>query len=509
MFTRLNAITLLLGLGLGCRSYKDSKDTETGGDADTDADTDSDTDADSDTDSDADTDADTDTTDTDPTRTVCATSGVIDAGDASAVLNGQGDGEMGKSMAGDGDLDGDGLADLFVGADRANGRSGLVYLLYGSPVVPVGGDASSASDAVFEGVGALGNELAFVGDMDGDGLGDIALGSSGAQGRGSVYLQYGSAVRLSGQVPVATLDVEIAGVTNGGATGMGLAGGDLDGDGYDDLAFVAPGYRDNNIMGAVYLLGGGAVRPTGVINEDVLPGIVGLSAQYDCIEMDDFDGDGLDDLAIALRPVNTGAVHVLHGAPVAITGLSDVNDIPAYTVASLGGSQFGSQVATPGDLDGDGYNDLVIADETSSVLGNIGGWVGVIAGSASPLVADTPAVWMVEFAGGGAFASLGTSVTGIGDADCDGTDDLGIGAVGADGVYVYSGVAALYWGPMSGFLTLADADLRIDGDVGGELFGKDMTAGDRNGDGMPDVTISAPLFSGYTGRFHIFMDGFP
>jgi hypothetical protein len=93
-------------------------------------------------------------------------------------------------------------------------------------------------------------------------------------------------------------------------------------------------------------------------------------------------------------------------------------------------------------------------------------------------------------------AMLGASVAGPGDVDADGTDDVWLGAPGANGNGAQSGGAFLYYGPLSGARTLSDADARFDGGHPGDALGYVGAAGDLAGDGYPDLLAGAPVAEG-------------
>ncbi len=187
-------------------------------------------------------------------------SGSIDLSAADATLTGAAAGDAaGTSVAAAGDTDGDGYGDVLVGAPQADGagsEAGAAYLVRG----PVTDTALSAADAVFTGASAqdrAGTSVGGGGDADGDGRADVLVGayyeSSAGTGAGATYLLYGS---LSGTVSLGAADAVLRGESARDAAGrhVGFAG-DVDGDGFDDLWTGATGY--NSGAGAVYVVRGG------------------------------------------------------------------------------------------------------------------------------------------------------------------------------------------------------------------------------------------------------------
>ncbi len=187
----------------------------------------------------------------------------FDEADAKLVGVGAGD-QAGYAVAGGADVDGDGYADLLVGApeeDAGGGGAGAAYLVLG----PASGERSlSTADVVYIGEDnddLAGSSLAFVGDLDGDGAPDIAIGARlddvAASDAGAVYLLIDP---RTGTVDLSDADAKLLGGAGSDQVGKTVAGiGDLDGDGVDDLAVGVP-YDDTIGLdgGAVWvLLGGG------------------------------------------------------------------------------------------------------------------------------------------------------------------------------------------------------------------------------------------------------------
>ena len=344
----------------------------------------------------------------------------------------------GRSVAGAGDVNGDGFSDWIVGAyshdagGAVNGNPGRAYLYMGA-----GGGISSiarwtgSGDENYAGYGGC---VASAGDVNGDGYSDVLVAAiyhdaeSGAfADRGRVYLYLGSATGLS-TIPawVATGD------ENQAYFGFALGtAGDVNGDGYSDVVIGAYGHDS----------GGGA------------------SAER-------------------------GRAYLYLGSA---SGLSPA---PSWMASgSLNGARFGNSVSTAGDVNGDGYSDVVVGAYTDPTGGVGRGRAFVYLGSAAGL-ATTP-VWASE--GDEDQAQYGASVATAGDVNGDGYSDIVVGAPhhdGGGGFGADRGRAYVYLGGASGPAIFPVATRT--GDVNSSHFGFSVaTAGDVNGDGYSDVLVGA------------------
>jgi hypothetical protein len=305
---------------------------------------------------------------------------------------------LGFSVASAGDVDGDGLDDLLVGArgnDTADIQAGRVYLFLG----PATGTHVDEADAVISGTAfeEIGRSVSAAGDLNGDGFGDVLVGTGvgGPLDEGRVYVFNGP---LSGPLTLADADAVIVGATADDALGASLApAGDLDGDGFDDIVVGAPRtvpLGNNNGPGRVFVFHGPlagtipALSAAAVLQGELDNDDFGIS-----VAVGDVSGDGVKDLVVGadqlFRNDGTGRVYVFHG-PLAGSLLA------AHANGLVRGSAlddlFGASVATA-DLDGDGRSD-VIAGAPGASLASGRGYVfrgpvvGSVSAAAAPFIVD-------------------------------------------------------------------------------------------------------------------------
>ncbi len=391
------------------------------------------------------------------------------------------------------DVNGDGFDDVVVGAPSAapGGRvfAGTASIYHGGMLgIP------AAPTRVLEG-GAPNAEFGFsvsgAGDLNGDGFGDLAVGASSAApgGRvraGTVSVYYGSLMGIA-MAPSVVLE----GVVDNDHFGFSVASaGDVDRDGYSDLLVGAreasAGARAQ--AGTVSLYHGTAMGiaavPTRVLegpNEYALLGNAVASAG-------DVNGDGFSDVVVgalggaSVGGVNTGTASVYYGSAMGLAMAA--SRVLAGTAA---GGIFGNAVSSAGDLNNDGYSDLVVGAAFAEPGGRVmAGTASVYHGGAMG-IAMSPAIVLEGTAG---FGNFGSSVSSAGDVNNDGFDELIVGAIAAlAGARPSAGTASLYYGSVMGVSVAARV---LEGVASGDNLGSAVArAGDVNGDGFSDVIVGA------------------
>jgi len=402
--------------------------------------------------------------------------------------------QLGFAVAGAGDVDGDGAADLVVGAfanDSGGGNAGAVFVYSGA-----------SGDIIYEFIGDnvrenLGYAVAS-GDINGDGTPDILAGAPSyslaedtAVGVGRVYTWIG-ATGAKGRGYIGT--------HANGRFGYNVAvTGDVDQDGMADFAVAESGYHDSSRAdrGAVYIYSGQS--------GDLIRSLVGQEPGdrfgHALANLGDLDGDGYPELAVgahrysALR-ISSGRVYIFSGR----TG----DTLLILDGASLF-EQFGFAVAAAGDVDGDGVSDVAVGAPFNDARGSRSGCVRIFSGANGSLIRQHFGVSSRE--------QLGIAMALVSDLNRDGTPELLVGARGHSNGGRDAGAAYVLSGADDSIL------YSFMGEAAGDNFGAAVAAaGDVDRDGTEDLLIGAfgsdsggrdagraYVYSGATGtKLHVF-----
>lgn len=465
---------------------------------------------------------------------------------------------FGNSVRAAGDVNGDGFEDVVIGAYYENINSGTVYVLFGkstgfSPPPDLnnlqasegfrilGTDRSDAGTAVSGG-----------GDINGDGFDDLVIAAPN-------YTRATSeeGVASSGYVVFGksnTSDVELSSIDTSASDSLGFrltgfrntvfrasdsvgTGGDVNGDGFDDVVFGGKATQfGDSYIGAAYVVFG---KESGFSNLDVtdINGTTGFTFTdsdrgYSSTNAylgaavsigGDVNGDGLDDLIIGAPGQNHyRAAMEYDGEAYVVFGRTNFSSTPTIQVTSLNGAngfvatglvgeqaRTGRSISSGGDVNGDGIDDFVIgAPGDGYGYGTAAGRAYVVFGKTNLGSGGTLTLPSLSGSngfvlnGGGAYDLAGSSVSITGDVNGDGFDDVIVGAPSTVGAAPsddsYNGAAYVVFGD-SNIAVPADLDA-LNGTNGFALLGTSASvagrsvaiAGDLDGDGFDELLIAEP-----------------
>jgi FG-GAP repeat protein/VCBS repeat protein len=399
------------------------------------------------------------------------------------------DAAFGYSVASAGDVNGDGFADVIVGAphfDNGQGDEGRAFLYLGSSrgLSPTY-DWTAECDQDSAG---FGDSVASAGDVNRDGYADVIVGASlydgtaKNEGRACVYL--GSASGLAAS-PAWTA----TGGQQDAFFGCSVAtAGDVNGDGYSDVVVGAYAYDGTRTdEGRAFVYRGSASGPDASPSWTVSGGQEAGEFGWSVSTAGDVNRDGFSDVIVGARWYDNGQNYegrafVFHGSKFGLI------TAPAWTAESdQVDGLFGSSVCSAGDVNGDGYGDVIVGAPLYSNGQREEGRAYAYLGSTLGLSAQ-PA-WVAESNQVG--AKFGGSVAGAGDVNGDGFDDVLVGASEYDAGQADVGQATLYYGSGTGSLWAAPVWTVVGDRPGARLGCAVSRAGDVNGDGYSDVIVGA------------------
>jgi hypothetical protein len=512
-------------------------------------------------------------------------------GSAGFVLRGIFPSQSGQSVSAAGDVNGDGIDDVIIGAPYAPPhQAGQTYVVFGrttgfpaafelSSLLPDGGGDGSAG-FVLNGIPSpltdTGDQSGFsvsaAGDINGDGLDDVIIGARFAGPNdqslvGESYVVFG---RTTGFPAVIELRSLLPGAGGDGSTGFALKGinssdhsgtsvsaaGDVSGDGLDDLIIGADGAdpHGNLYAGQSYVVfGSTTIFPAAFQLHSLLPdgggdGSAGFvlngvneftQSGVSVSDAGDVNGDGMDDLIIGAWAAdpngNSGAgeSYVVFGRTAGFPAAFELRSLlpPAGGDGSAGfvlkgidpEDNSGFRVRAAGDVDGDGIDDVIIGAIKADPNGrSLAGETYVVFGRTAGFPAAFELRTLLPGAGGDGSSGFvlkgidvsdqsGLSVSGAGDINGDGVDDVIIGAPNASpNDRSYAGESYLVFGRTTGFPAAFELRSLLPGAGGdgssgfvlrgvatSDFSGSSVSAaGDVNGDGVDDLIIGAPYGAG-------------
>ena len=436
--------------------------------------------------------------------------------------------KTGWSVANAGDINNDGYDDFLIGArDSAGGgnQRGTVYVVFGrSGETPFNASTNLSSLSASQGFAIngvsdfqnLGTAVSGAGDINNDGFDDFIIGTSGRDP--AAFVIFGSASLTS--VDISTLNgtngFAITGTPANSGAGRAVSGvGDFNGDGFDDLIVGArsEGGGSNPPGGAYVIYGKASGFSANLSLSDAsnlhFTATTGRSALgYSVSDAGDVNGDGYDDMIVGASQTqsNTGGAYLVFGRAGGLTGLQTINTLSdTVFLTPLGTNrEMGRAVSSAGDINGDGFDDIMIASNYGTGAASNSGLTYIVFGKATGWSSSLDLVTMsasqgFRILGAANEDKTGVAVSNIGDVNGDSIDDLLVGGNQVSNVGQNSGAAYVIFGRVGGFTDINVSTLdgsngfRIDGAAAWSTAGRSVSGGgDINGDRINDIIVGAP-----------------
>ena len=449
----------------------------------------------------------------------------------------------GNSVTSAGDINGDGFEDFIIGAPASTSVRGRVFVVFGTAVdQPSSADLSALDGTtgfrIVGGFDLTGFSAAGAGDINGDGTDDLIIGAPYASTGGYAYVVFGNSAGFASSISTASLNgsngfrlVGNNAPTFGHAGQSVAAAGDVNGDGIDDVIIGDPGDdSDAEDAGAAYVVFGSAAGFASSVDLSSLDGTTGFrldsitaneAAGTSVAGVGDINEDGNADIIVgapgnAAVPTLTGGAYVVFGSSTGFAAEIDLSALAGADGFRLNGAAVGDFVghsaAGAGDVNGDGFKDMLVGAPGADPGGLAGaGTAYVVMGKASTFASavDLGAVRCCRLPLNGAAVgdSAGQSVASAGDLNADGFADIAVGAPAAlstGASYVVLGKSIAFSSSINVSTLNGTTGFRLDGVTASDLTGlSGSSVGDFNRDGPTDLAIGAPAASDNRGLVYV------
>ena len=436
--------------------------------------------------------------------------------------------QLGFSVGSAGDVNGDGIDDLILGGPPGAGQA---WIIYGNGAgFPASFDVNTLNGAngfTVTGINSssdnFGYSVSSAGDINNDGFDDLIIGArlAGSPDPGAAWVIYGKANQgavLSANTLIGSTGFKLTGDGANAQAGRSVASaGDINNDGFDDFLVSSPFHASTAVQtGSVYVVFGKGTAFANNTNLAALDGTNGFEiigeaqndmAGWSASSAGDVNNDGFDDILIGAREVtvgsarNAGSAYLIYGKATGYTAdllLSDLTGPNGTQFQGATAQSSAANVASAGDVNGDGFDDMIIGAPGASETGR----AYVVFGKAGGFGANVALGDLIESQGFTIYGenlgdAVGSWVSSAGDFNGDGYDDVIVGAEAADASGAQSGGFYMIFGRAGGFTARVNLS-ELDGSNGFQITptvgevgvdSKVSAAGDLNNDGFDDIVV--------------------
>ncbi|MBL0358636.1 MAG: FG-GAP repeat protein [Chitinophagaceae bacterium] len=401
---------------------------------------------------------------------------------------------MGVSVAAAGDINGDGFSDVVIGAaaySNGVGQAGEgAALIYQGSATGVNTTATAILESNQANAG-MGQSVSSAGDVNGDGYSDIIIGAfnydKGQTDEGAAFIYNGSATGIT-IIAADTLETNQAAAKGGRAV---ACAGDINGDGYSDVLMGAFLYdKGETDEGAVFVYKGSATGINSTATDTLQSNQADAQMGIAVAPAGDINGDGYSDIIAGAWNYDNGETDE-GSAFVYVGSAGSIPNTAAYIISSnQQGAGMGYSVACAGDVNGDGYIDVIIGAPYYDNIQTNEGAIFIYHGDSTGLSSIPALVIEINLSN----VYFGFSVAGAGDLNGDGFGDIIVGAYNYNNGQANEGAAFIYHGSINGIIATPATTLECN--VQSAAMGFSVaSAGDVNADGYADVIVGAPDYS--------------